>query len=228
MTTTARHGRRLARRAAVLLALLAALAAGCGGEGAPDGAAQEQKAQLMRAGARVFAEHCQTCHPLLGRANTRVHTDYPPGLDLDQVSPAPAYAKRIVSAGHVAMGSFDSTLSAEQQRAVVAYVLEVGGRDVLVPEGVSEVQVERGRRLYDEHCQACHKLEGRPATEPNPIWVATDFDELRPSVIHTERLMREGQFEAMPSFRDRLDLFQMRAIALYVNRAARGGPPDSP
>jgi mono/diheme cytochrome c family protein len=214
------------RALAVLLAALAALpAAGCGGADASRPAAREPTAhaRLLRAGARVFAERCRACHGLLGRPNTHVHTDYPPGLDLDQVDPAPAYARERVRSGGVAMGGFDGALSAARQRAVVAYVLAVGGRETSAPRGTRPAEYARGRALYDQRCQRCHALAGRPATRPNPIWAATDFDRVRPGVLWVERVVREGLRIAMPSFRGRLSLRQTRAVALYVNAAARGG-----
>jgi mono/diheme cytochrome c family protein len=217
---------RRGRRLVVLLLLLAATtAAGCGADDRADTKTAERgpDTRVMRAGAQVFAEHCQTCHPLLGRPNTEVHTDFPPGLDLDQVSPSPAFARRMVESGGVAMGSFSGTLSAAQQRAVVVYVLEVGGSEVAPPANVDAADLAHGRAVYEEHCQACHAIDDRPATRPNPIWAGTDFDELRPGVLHVERIVREGQFEAMPSFRDRLTLNEIRAVALYVNATARGG-----
>ena len=215
---------RLRGRAAVVLA---ALVAGCGGEDAPTAAEREraEHARLMSAGAEVFAEHCATCHPLLGRPNTDVHEDFPPGLDLDQVSPSPALARRMVESGGVAMGSLERELSDAEQDAVVTYVLEVGGREAGVPSWASSAELAQGREVFDEHCRRCHVLEGRGGTRHNPIWRGTDSDELRPGVIHTERIVREGQFEAMPAFRDRLTLHEIRAVALYVNRMARGGPP---
>lgn len=225
--------------AALAFALAAAGLAGCGQDATapPDGAAAE--ARTMRLGARVFAEHCQTCHPLLGRPNTDVHEDFPPGLDLDQVQPTRALAARVVASGGVAMGGFGGVLSRREQEAVVAYVLAVGGRDADVPAGTSRAALARGERVYDEHCARCHVLDGRGGGRPNPIWVATNFDELRPGVLHTERIVREGQVEAnpyylgseyaaMPSFRARLTVHEMRAVALYVNAAARGGPPGTP
>jgi mono/diheme cytochrome c family protein len=225
---------RASRRSAVVLAhvwcalaLLLLLASGCGGSDAHEqpSSASAAQARLMRQGARIFDEHCATCHLLLGRPNTDVHEDFPPGLDLDQVSPSPALARRMVETGGVAMGGFGSTLSAAQQRAVVAYVLEVGGREATVPTWPTRAELEQGRAVYDEQCRRCHVLGGRGGERHNPIWIGTDFDELRPGVIHTERIVREGQFEAMPSFRDRLTLHETRAVALYVNRMARGGPP---
>lgn len=215
------------RAPGVLVALLLALSAiACGGAQKPAGGGE--RARLLRLGARVFDEHCAVCHALLGRPNSHVHTDYPPGLDLDQVDPTPAYVRARIKQGGVAMGGFEGILDAREQRAVAAYVLAAGARETAVPRGTRQISLTRGRALYDEHCQRCHALAGRPPTDPNPIWVATDFDEVRPGVLWVERIVREGLRIAMPSFRDRLTLRQTRAVALYLNEAARGGDAARP
>jgi mono/diheme cytochrome c family protein len=217
------------RRAGRLLALAVALAAapplasGCGGA---DQAAQARahaaaaRAQQLRLGARVFAEHCQTCHALLGRPNAKIQVDALP-LDLDQVQPARAYVLQRLESGGVSMGSFGSTLSAADKRAVTDYVLAVGGREVSVPAATPAAELAHGRALYDQHCQSCHAIAGRPPTHPNPIWAGTDFGVLRPSVLYVEQKVREGQREAMPSFRRSLSWEQVRAVSLYVNAMAR-------
>ncbi len=214
--------RPFARAALVLLALLAI--GGCGGASGraspPRATAAAARARLMRLGAAVFAEHCATCHPLLGRPNVDVHTDTPP-LDLDQVRPTRAYTLRRLAAGGVGMGSFEGELDAARLSAVAAYVLAVGGREVTVPERVPSAVLARGSAVYEEHCQACHAIAGRPATRPNPIWAGTSFEDVRPSVLYVEQKVREGQREAMPSFRDTLRGEDVRAVALYVNRSAR-------
>lgn len=218
----------MSRRGLAMLLAAAVLAAttGCGDDRATSGGDRARaQARTMRLGARIFAEHCQTCHPLLGRPDGAVHSDFYPGLDLDQVSPTPAFARRMVKSGYVGMGSFEGALSPAQQRAVVDYVLAVGSSEVAPPPGTSDAMLTRGRRLYDEHCQSCHQLRGRAPTRPDPAWVGTNFDELRPGVPWTERIVRDGLRIAMRPFRERLTLRETRAIALYVNAAARGGLP---
>lgn len=215
------------RGLAVLLAAATLMAAaGCGADEQATTTRQAQAhARAMRLGAQVFAEHCQTCHPLLGRPDGAVHSDFYPGLDLDQVSPTPALARRMVRSGYVGMGSFDGTLNATQQRAVIEYVLAVGGREVEPPPHTSDAMLRHGQTLYDEHCQSCHQLRGRAPTRPDPSWVGTNFDELRPGVLWTERIVRDGLRIAMRPLRDRLTLRETRALALYLNAAARGGMP---
>jgi mono/diheme cytochrome c family protein len=217
------------RAAAVLVALLVvAQLLGCGSEQAPRDASHAQQRKQLQLGASVFAEHCQTCHPLGGRPNTHVHTDYAPALDLDQVAPSRAYAQERVRLGGVGMGAFDGTLTTREQRAVVDYVLAIGASETSVPHGTGQAEMARGRAIYGNYCQSCHELAGLHPTNPNPIWVGTNFDDVRPGVLWIERLVREGLREGMPSFRDRLSLRQTRAVALYLNAAARGGPAARP
>ncbi len=208
------------RRIAIVALLLGLLAAGgCGGQSTQSHAAHAAAARV-RLGAQVFSEHCATCHPLLGRPSADEHTDAPP-LDLDQVQPTRAYTLQRLEAGGVGMGGFGSELDATRLRAVAAYVLAVGGREVTVADRIPAAVLARGRAVYAERCQACHELAGRQPTRPNSIWAGTNFDGLRPSVLYVEQKVREGQREAMPSFRGRLRGEDIRAVALYVNRLAR-------
>lgn len=176
----------------------------------------------MRLGARVFAANCQTCHALLGRPNATVQVDALP-LSLDEVKPSRAYVLARLENGGVGMGGFGTSLSAADRRAVAEFVLAVAGRDVSAPPGgATAAQLAEGRRLYAQDCQSCHRLLGQTPTHPNPIWEGTDFDLVRPGVLYIEQKVREGQLQAMPSFRDRLSWVQVRAVAVYVNAMALG------
>lgn len=204
--------------AAGLVVLL--LAAGCGGtssKGGADRARADAHARVMRLGAQVFAQSCATCHPLLGQPNGAFHSDAPP-VDLDQLRMTRRYVTDIVATGKVGMGGF-SQLGAARIRAVVEYVLAVGGREDGVPSHVPAAVLARGRALYDVHCQACHAMRGRKPTHPNPIWAAPPFEDVRPSVLDVEQMVREGQREAMPSFRS-MPGEDVHAVARYVNAMA--------
>ena len=213
---------RSALCAPLLLAALL-LAGGCGSsDQSATGRDTAARAQLIRSGARVFAASCQTCHALLGKPNTKVQVDALP-LSLDEVKPSRAYVLSRLESGGVGMGAFSSGLSAADRRAVAEYVLAVAGRDVSAPPGgATGAQLAVGRTLYARDCQSCHKLLGRGPTHPNPIWTGTDFDLVRPGVLYVEQKVREGQVQAMPSFRDRLSWEQVRAVAVYVNAMALG------
>ena len=218
-------GRRPVRAALALATLLAVLlAAGCGGESAQQKAARAaaaEHAHTMRLGARVFAENCATCHPLLGRPNVDFHPDAPP-LDLDQVRFRRAYATQMVQNGRVAMPGMGQ-LGEAKIEAVVDYVMAVGGRETYPPAHLRAAELQQGRALYDAHCLGCHAILGRGGDRPNPIWQAPAFEDVRPGVLYTESKIREGQGEAMPAF-PRLEIGQLRAIAVYANAMAMRKP----
>jgi cbb3-type cytochrome c oxidase subunit III len=222
----------------LLAAALATLLAGCGGGAsssttaarartttAADAAAQ---ARLMHDGATVFARHCATCHGLLGKPNLHSHVDAPP-LNLDEVRPEPTYARTRLDVGGIGMGGWQSVLSARALRAVRAYVLAVSGRDVVVPAHPSAASMTLGAQVFAAHCERCHGLAGRPATGRLGIWPGTDLTLVKPSIAFTERLVRTGEHQAMPSFRHRLSAAQIHAVAIYTTvmagpRAASGAP----
>lgn len=207
--------------AALLVAALGATG-GCGGSSSHTSTARAQalaRARTMRLGAHIFAARCASCHALLGQPNTDFHSDAPP-LDLDQVRLTRAYATAIVERGRVGMGGFGSgELGPGGMRAIVDYLLAVGGREVGVPAHVPVSVLARGRAVYEERCQRCHAMEGRKPTRPNPIWPAPGFEEVRPSVQYVEQKVREGQREAMPAFPD-MPGADVHALALYVNATA--------
>lgn len=215
------------REAMLACAVTVAVLAGCGGAAPHSGGARTAARTTavdpaaMRLGAHVFAEHCQTCHPLLGKPNTHVHTDAPP-YDLDEVKVEVANIRERVLMGGPGMGAFTQELSPAELRAVVAYVAAVGGRDVRPPARVEAARLAAGEQVFREHCQRCHQIAGRPPTHPR-WWVGIDFDKVQPSVRWVVKRVREGQDVAMPSFRHTLTREQIAAVAAYVAATARPG-----
>ncbi len=241
--TSARRLCAVVVRGCMVAIALAAVASGCGGGStstttATDSAATTThttpvdpavRARLMRDGATVFAQHCATCHPLLGKPNKRYHEDAPP-LPLDEVQPEPAYVSQRLASGGVGMGGFQGVLSTRATRAVTAYMLAVTGRKVVVPKNPSAAVLAKGASVFAQHCQFCHGIAGRAATRRTPtIWIGTDLGQVRPSVAFTERLVRTGEHQAMPSFRHRLSAAEIHAVAIYTTvnagpRAASSAP----
>jgi mono/diheme cytochrome c family protein len=228
--------RRSRRRGALAVlgtvALMALPLAGCGGSGGSARAPPARRAdiaaaraRLMAQGRRIFAEHCQTCHPLAGKPNTHVHTDAPP-LNLDEVRPAPSYVAQRLALGGVGMGSFRGELSPAQLRAVRSYILAAGGHAVAVPRDPPAGMLLLGERVFEQHCHVCHGIAGTlEAGNRRTIWPATNLNLVKPSIGFVERIVRSGQREAMPSFRRRLSAPALRAVALYVTTVA--GPPSA-
>jgi cytochrome c6 len=98
-----------------VIALLCALAAGCGGGGGGTKSATS--------GADVFATAgCEGCHTLkAANANGRV------GPNLDDVHPSVAKVRAQVTNGGGGMPAFKGTLSAAQIQAVADYVAKSAG-----------------------------------------------------------------------------------------------------
>jgi mono/diheme cytochrome c family protein len=226
------QGRPVRTAAACTAAIaVALLLGGCGGDGpravtthttrttAVDPAVQ---ARMMRVGRRVFAQHCQACHALLGKPNLRPHPDAPP-YDLDEVKVEAGNIRERVLIGGPGMGGFTYDLSATELRSIVAYVAAVDGRNVTPPTDVEPDRLAAGEQVFRDHCQRCHAIAGRPPTHP-PWWVGIDFDKVQPSERRVAKKVREGQWEhAMPAFRHTLTRDQIAAVAAYVAATARPG-----
>lgn len=77
-----------------------------------------------------------------------------------------------------------------------------------------------GRRVFVEHCDFCHRLDGRrPPRNPPPDAYGPSFDHVRPTETHVASVVTNGT-TAMGSFRDLLPARAIRAVALYVSTVA--------
>jgi cbb3-type cytochrome c oxidase subunit III len=210
---------------ALALALLPGLAlvAGCGEDGQQKAAAARAHAQAvrharaLRLGRAVFAEHCHSCHTLLG---SKAHPTFieSPIPNLDEVQPRRPYVDRRVEYGGFDMPSFRRELSEAEYAAVVTYVTEVAGRDV-DPPSTDTARLALGEQVFRAHCERCHAIDGREKTG-RPTFRGTDFREVKPSVELVLRQARKGIPEEMPSFRGTLTEAQLQAVAAYVNATA--------
>lgn len=206
---------------ACVIAALLALSAGCGSDEEPtrpraptrtvDAAAE---AERMETGARMFAEHCQSCHTLLGRVNTGTTGSLGPSLD--EVIPEHAYVRARVTSGWYEMQSFEGEMSDDERDAVIGYVASVAGR------GVGDVGEPSplGEQVYAEHCASCHSIADRP--EPGDAeWPGTDFRNVRPSARLVEEMVVRGYLQRrMPSFKGKLTKDEIIAVATYVSATA--------
>ena len=210
---------------AALMALAASAAillAGCGSSSqharrsrSPSG----PSAAVMHEGAQLFAEHCHTCHTLLGQRHTRAPPpDEAQAPSLDEVKPIPSEVHRRVLVGGYHMPGFQGTLSEAQVADVVAYVSTISGRDVAAPSA-SAAQLTSGEQVFSLHCQSCHTIGDRPATATQ-TYPGTDFHLVKPSIRTVEERVRSGLPEMMPSFRRRLTRAQIDAVAAYVTTNA--------
>ena len=213
---------------AALAVLVACAVAGCRGPTDEERAKERAQAraasvhtQRMELGARVFDEHCHSCHGLFGRKGTGTTGD--PGPSFDEVQPERAYVRQRVLDGGIGMQSFQGELSEAEIAAVVTYVTEAAGRNVEgSPETLSPSDRVLGERVYRETCQACHTLAGKPSTGPG-VEQGIDFDVVKPSAAFTRRIVIHGNI-FMPSQRAKLSDAEIEAVANYVAALAREKP----
>lgn len=209
------------------LALAAAAVSGCGGESAREKAAraaavararaQARQVRLVAAGRPVFVKHCASCHTIEG------HTAHPtfiesPIPNLDEVKPRVEYVGTRVETGGFDMPSIKQELKEGELEAVVAYVAEASGRNIVLPRVEASV-LAQGEQVFRQNCQRCHGIAGRRRTS-EPTFPGTEFNFVRPSerlVIHQ---VLSGIREEMPSFRGKLSSAQIHAVAAYVTATA--------
>ena len=223
------------RRVLVGLAVAAlALSAGCGGdEGTGTAATQARtthvdaakQARLMTVGKRAFAEHCQSCHGLLGKRRTTpvIEFEAPP---LDDVKPNAAYVRERVMQGGIAMASFEGELTEQQIDGVVAYVVAVSGRnvDAAAADASDPDELARGEQVFAANCARCHGIAGEPRTGRS-LYPGTDFTNVKPGERYVIDTALKGLEDIMPSFKKQLSMTELSAVAAYVTSVA-GEEPD--
>lgn len=208
---------------------LAAVAAGCGSSGGDARTvtvtkvtvAQPATSKSADLGARVFAEHCASCHGMNGRTATGTTGEYGPNFDEVRFTSL-AYIDHRFRYGGYGMQMFDGEMSAAEKAAVERYVLKTAGsrvREVEVPRR----DMDLGRETFDQNCRTCHTIEGRAATG-RPTWIGTDFGEVKPSYDHVFEKTVNGYYWWMPSLREKLDEARVKALARYVEKVSGGTP----
>lgn len=213
------------RATACVLLLVLALAGGCGNDSSKDDAAAAararakaaRQARLMAAGRGVFTKQCASCHTMQGRVAhpTFIESPIP---NLDEVRLRADYVHDRVRIGGFDMPSFESSLSPAEFDGVVAFVTEVAGSRVVVPDADAQ-QLARGEQVFRDNCERCHSIDGRRATS-RPTYPGTDFNRVKPSERLVMQQALRGIPEEMPSFRGRLTREQLQAVAAYVTTTA--------
>jgi mono/diheme cytochrome c family protein len=207
----------------VALALLAA--AGCGSEGIPEDSGATQGKELF-----LGEGQCASCHALADAGSTQTI-----GPNLDD---AFAYARqegydettiRALVLNQIAYPVEDpvtgqpgmpaNLVEGEDAEAVAAYVASVAGKPVAEgAAGGGRIQAMEGKAIFAEAgCASCHVLADADASGT----IGPNLDQAKPSVQLAIDRVTNGA-GAMPSFRDRLNEAQIRAVAEYVNKAAGG------
>lgn len=182
--------------------------------------------QEVAAGQQVYDSLCVSCHGIWGRGDglmaaalTPQPRDLSDPMYQSQVKDADLF--RIISEGKGAMPSTADVLSADERRAVIAFIR------LLSP----------GHELYNRFCEVCHGTTGAPpegaqqevfggpgAQKRAPVFNAkymkTHTDEqLRGWVRH----MLKQNRALMPHFGGELDAEEVRQILAYL----RSLPPQS-
>lgn len=220
---------RLARWLIAALIAAATPVVGCGGS-SDDGATATQakpprvdpakQARMLAIGKRVFAEHCHSCHGLLGKPRTTPVIEFE-APRFDDVKPTPAYVRRRIREGGIGMQSFEGELTAREVEGIVTYVATVSGRNVDddSADATDADTLATGESLFQQNCARCHGIAGS-AMKGRPGYPGTDFNFVKPGQRFVIRSMHVGLEGAMPSFTKALDRSQMRAIAAYVTSIA--------
>jgi cytochrome c6 len=211
------------RATACVLLLVLALAAAAGGCGSDNSkrddaaAAARARAQAAQQARLVVLKNCASCHTIQGRVAhpTFIESPIP---NLDEVKPRPEYIRERIEHGGFDMASFTEQVSPAQMRAVIAYVVGVGGSRVVDP-GADAAQLAMGEQVFRGNCQRCHSIAGRRATG-RPTFPGTDFNNVKPSAALVMRQLQRGIPEEMPAFRGRLTQAQIEAVAAYVTTTA--------
>lgn len=228
MPARGRLRRGLLTVVAVAATGLAAFAAGCGSSGETRTVTVVRRVVVQPAslrsadlGARMFAEHCASCHGMNGRTPTGTTGEYGPNFD-DVKIDSRAYVDHRIEYGGYGMQSFSGEMTAREKDAVARYVLEGSGsrvRDVEVPAR----EMALGRQVFEQHCRTCHSIAGRAATG-RPTWIGTDFGIVTPSYDHVMEKTINGYYWWMPSLRDAVrNEAEVKAVARYVEEVAGGG-----
>jgi mono/diheme cytochrome c family protein len=221
------------------LVAVALLAAGCGAEGIPDDSGASQ-------GKELFPDACGRCH-VLGDAQTSGTIG--PNLDdafehvrregFDESSIRSLVRNQIEYpvedpvTGEQGMPGPETTLPEcdgrdgdefcvdDQDEAadqIAAYVASVAGTPASAQAAGGRIEAKEGKEIFAAAgCGSCHVL----ADAGSSGTIGPNLDQSQPSVELAIDRVTNGS-GAMPSFRDRLDEAQIRAVAEYVSEAAGG------
>jgi mono/diheme cytochrome c family protein len=127
-SSSARSSLRVLVLTLTVLALVGAIASGCGGGGDEEGAAEsttttttatEPGTSQAASGAQLFSDNCETCHGTNGAGG---HIG--PNLQTSSVAENLAQVKRQVRNGGGGMPPFSGVLSDKEIDVVAAYVVE--------------------------------------------------------------------------------------------------------
>lgn len=163
-------------------------------------------------GAQLYGSNCAGCHGYRGQGTQQ-------GPSLVNVGAAsvdfqlstgrmPLSDPRVQEPPHRA-----PQFSPSDIRALVDYVTAFGGPAGPPIPSVAPGQLQTGRKLYAEHCAACHSATGQGATLTNG-WIAPALDRATPTQVGEAVRVGPGLMPAFPP--NVLDDQQVNALAGYV------------
>ncbi len=190
------------------------------------------RAELLREGAVLYGVHCATCHgadlkgspgaPSLAEAGGAATDFYlttgrmPLANKASDAAPSPPTG-RVMAAGTQAY-HVPSLFDARQTAVLEAFVDEHAMQSVPIPKvRLDASKLERGRRLFEDNCQACHGAAAQGATVGKQ-WTALPLDIASPTQIGEAIRVGPG---VMPRFTSaQLSDDDVAAVATYVRYLA--------
>lgn len=183
----------------------------------------ELNTYAFNAGGAVFKTWCAQCHGAGGGGAkgypNLLDNDWLWGGDVDAITTTVRHGIRNETddeARYSEMPAFGEILEHEQIDAVVQHVLNISGQDhdaALAAEGAT---------IFADNCSACHGDDGkgdRTQGAPNltdAIWLwGGDQETLTTTVT-------KARFGVMPSWSERLDEAEIKAVAVYVHSLGGG------
>ncbi|MEJ2362887.1 MAG: cytochrome-c oxidase, cbb3-type subunit III [Gammaproteobacteria bacterium] len=167
-----------------------------------------KNAKAMGTGKRLFLTYCSVCHG----SDAGGATGFPNLTDNDWLygGDPQTIQTTILDGRNGAMPAWGSVLSGEQVDQVVAYVLNLGGREADSPK------VEAGKKVFQTYCVACHGMDGKgnhAMGAPNltdKIWLYGGS----PGTI--KQTIEHGRNGKMPAHREFLGTEKVHLLAAYV------------
>lgn len=173
--------------------------------------------KALKMGQRIFLNNCALCHG----SDARGTHGFPNLTDGDWLwGGTPADIKHTILEGRRGqMPAWGAVIGETGVRNVAAYARSLSGIDT----GFSDVDLARGKGVFDATCSACHGLEGKGNKllgAPNltdSVWL---YGSSQAEVMYTVRNGRNG---VMPAWKDILGEEKVHLVAAYVYSLSRKG-----
>jgi ubiquinol-cytochrome c reductase cytochrome c subunit len=170
------------------------------------------KSDLLKVGGDLYAVHCIHCH-----GDKLQGTPMAPGL----TSAGAADVDFQLSTGRMPLEvpatepmRGPPSFPREQIDAIVAYVVAHGGKGPTIPAVRASDDLTRGRKVFEENCQACHGATGTGAV--------AGFGWLAPAVLQSTPLQTAEAVRVGPGIMPKFDEHlipprDLDALAAYVD-----------